>query len=188
MTNPGLDAIANLRLARPLSPSPLPLTTTHNKMVSAWLNKASAALVCALAMSQVAQSLPSSHAVQEAVEEMHFDKLGNMIWPHAEEQKSIPSLGRPTFASLDVQKMESEAVKKSQAWLSKTQDSTFSLLQEAEHSLEDMLHGLEDAVKAVKSELQHTAQDWIHKGEVLIDGMKCESWDVAFADRPNKVC
>lgn len=141
-------------------------------MVSTWLNKASTALLCALAMSQVVQSLPSSGSIiQETVEEMHFDKLGNMIWP---SEDAIPSLGRPDFLALDVKKMESEAIRQSKAWLGKAEDSTSAVLAKIENNVEDVLHSVQDTLTAIQSEFQHTAQDWIHKGEVVMDGMMCE--------------
>ena len=159
-----------------LAPSPNPLipTRTHN-MVSAWLSKASTALVCAVAMSGMARSLPSLHGeVQEAVEELHFDKLGNMIWPSDE----LPALGRPNFDGLNVKAMEAEAVKQSEKWLGKAEAEGAELLEKVHHSFEGIVHEIEDVFSAIEGKvtgLEHNTQDWLHKGQVWMDGMQCES-------------
>ncbi|UZJ54092.1 hypothetical protein CBS101457_003412 [Exobasidium rhododendri] len=144
-------------------------------MVSTWLQKASTALICAVAMSGVVLSMPSMHpsSIQEAVEEMHFDKLGNMIWPSEEK----PALGRPNFDSLNVQAFESEAVKQSEMWLGKAQEQGEALMEMVQHSVEDILHNLEESLESAKdkvAELQGGAQGWLHKGQVVVDGIEYE--------------
>lgn len=122
--------------------------------------------------------MPSNLAdnIQEAVEEMHFDNLGNMIWPSEE----TPALGRPNFDALDVKAMEVEAVKQSEMWLGKAQQQGEVLISKVQHSVDDILHNLEDALESAKvkvEELQHGAQGWLHKGQVVVDGIQCEYYD-----------
>lgn len=167
-------------------------------MVSTWLSKASTAFVCAVAMSSVAVSLPSSNNVQQVVEEMHFDKLGNMIWPSestlpsidrpnfdsvnvnkvvTKEKTFVPFLGRPNFDSLNVKAIEAESVKQSSMWLGKVQEQGENILEQVENSLDEMLHNLEHTMDSFQDKLkhiQHNAQGWLHKGQVLVDGVYYE--------------
>lgn len=120
-------------------------------------------------MSGVALSLPSS-TFQEAVQEMHFDNLGNMIWP---QQQQSPALGRPSFDSLDVKALEAQ----SEMWLGKAQEKGAEMAHKVEGSVEDMLRTLEATVDSINDKLEkitHGAQGWLHKGMVMVDGIQYE--------------
>ncbi|PWN52822.1 hypothetical protein IE53DRAFT_377822 [Violaceomyces palustris] len=142
-------------------------------MRSSWLTTASAALVCAVALSN-ASRLPAEPNQKLAAEQLQYDQAGNLVWSDNQEQQDsvatnqhrlLPPLQRPDFSSLKIAP-------------SNLVESTLERIQhefeEVQDTLKDAIHKVEDQAQRLIHQAGEEAKSWMHAGTVLMDGVEYE--------------
>lgn len=142
-------------------------------MVSSWLSRTAAALVCAVAISgavarPATQASPAYASSGEDAEQLHFDALGNMLWPDEQQQAQVTQAAKAA------------------------QDAGARFGDEASNAVHDVYENLKHAVADKMAALEHQAKGWtassgaarwadnlIHESSVMVEGAHCEQWHCA---------
>jgi cathepsin A (carboxypeptidase C) len=145
------------------------------KMVSNWLSKASTAFICSLAISSsIAFARPPvAHtpvAQTEDAEQLHFDGLGNLVWPSSETVADAKSLFNNIQSSIGLEAEQKWAQAKLAA-----EHVGENILAGADHIIDDFdvaYQLTKDKAKAIKDRVHRMGENVLHETSVVIDGLK----------------